>query len=76
MGNINYSSLKKIFLSHNLWELCLFSHNQLTTKAHEYHPWKNSSFCSDNQAQGSLTTKPSWTSSAHTQIPAVGGHVS
>ena len=27
-------------------------------KAHECHPWQNYSFCRDNQAQGSLTTKP------------------
>ena len=48
---------QKIFLSQNLWELCLFFHNQLTTKAHEYHPWQNSSFCSDNQAQQKLDYK-------------------
>ena len=45
-------------------------------KAHVYHPWQNSSFCRDNQAQRSSTTKPNWANSAHTQIPAVGGHVS
>ena len=28
-------------------------------KAHVYHPWQNHSFCRNNQAQGSLTTKPS-----------------
>ena len=28
-------------------------------KAHEYHSWQNYSFCKDNQAQGSLTTKSS-----------------
>ena len=48
---------QKIFLSQNLWELCLFFHNQLTTKAHEYHPWQNSSFCSDDQAQRKLDYK-------------------
>ena len=61
---------RKISLLQNLWELCLFFHNQLITKAHEYHPWQNSSFCSDNQGQKSSTTKPSWTSPAHTQNPA------
>ena len=72
MGNTNYSSLKKKYFFHKiLWEVCLFFHNQLTTKAHEYYPWQNSSFCSDNQAQESLITKPSWTSPAHTQNPAV-----
>ena len=45
-------------------------------KAHEYHPWQNYSFCRDNQAQGSVTTKPSWTSPAHTQMPAARGHMS
>ena len=45
-------------------------------KAHEYHPWQNYSFCRDNQAQRSSTTKPSWASPAHTQIPVVGDHVS
>ena len=67
---------QKIFLSQNLWELCLFFHNQLTTKAHEYHPWQNFSFCSDNQAQRSSTTKPTWVSPAHIQIPAARDHVS
>ena len=71
MGNTNYSSLKKKYFFHKiLWEVCLFFHNQITTKAHEYYPWKNSSFFSDNQAQESLITKPSWTSPAHTQNPA------
>ena len=45
-------------------------------KAHEYHPWQNSSFCSDNQAQRSSTTKPSWAGPAHAQTRAVGGHMS
>ena len=45
-------------------------------KAHVYHPWQNHSFCRNNQAQGSLTTKPSWPSPVHTQIPAARGHVS
>ena len=45
-------------------------------KAHEYHLWQNYSFYRDNQAQGSLITKPSWASPAHTQIPAARGHVS
>ena len=44
-------------------------------KAHKYHPWQNYSFCRDNQAQGSLTTKLSWVRPTHTQIPAVGGHM-
>ena len=64
-------SQKKYFFHKILWEVCLFFHNQLTTKAHEYYPWQNSSFFSDNQAQESLITKPSWTSPAHTQNPAV-----
>ena len=45
-------------------------------KGHVYHPWQNYSFYRDNQARGSLTTKPSWTSPAHTQIPVARGHVS
>ena len=45
-------------------------------KVHVYHPWQNYSFCRDNQAQGSLTTKPNWTNLVHTQIPATRGHVS
>ena len=60
---------QKISLSQNLWELCLFFHNQLTTKSHEYRLWQNSSFCSDNQAQRSSTTKHNWTNPAHTQNP-------
>ena len=69
-------SQKKYFFHKILWEVCLFFHNQLITKAHEYHPWQNYSFCRDNQAQGGLTTKPNWTSLAHTQMPAAKGHVS
>ena len=45
-------------------------------KAHVYHPWQNYSFCKDDQAQRSSTTKPSWTSPAHTEIPATKAHVS
>ena len=45
-------------------------------KVHVYHPWQNYSFCRDNQVQGSLTTKPSWTNPAHTQIPVARGQVS
>ena len=37
---------------------------------------KNYAFCRNNQAQGSLTTKLSWASPAHTQIPAAEDHVS
>ena len=44
-------------------------------KTHEYHPWQNYSFCRDNQAQGSLTTKLSRVRLAHTQIPIARGHV-
>ena len=33
-------------------------------------------FCKDDQAQRSSTTKPSWTSPAHTEIPATKAHVS
>ena len=50
---------QEYFSQQNLWEPCLFFHNQLTTKAHVYHPWQNSSFCRDNQALRSSTTKPS-----------------
>ena len=50
---------QEYFSQQNLWELCLFFHNQLTTKAHVHHPWQNSSFCRDNQAQRSSTTKSS-----------------
>ena len=57
MGNINYSSLKKYLFHKILWEICLFFHNQLTTKAHKYHQWQNSSFCSDDQAQRKLDYK-------------------
>ena len=52
------------------------SRNTSLTRFIKDHPWQNYSFCRDNQAQGSLTTKPSWASPAHTQIPAARDHVS
>ena len=58
MGNINIHPSRNTSLTRFI-------------KAHEYYPWQNYSFCRDNQAQGSLTTKPSWISPAHTQNPAV-----
>ena len=45
-------------------------------KSHVYHPWQKYSFCRDNQAQRSLTTKPNWASPAHTQIPTARDYVS
>ena len=75
MGNINYSSLKNILLQ-NLWELCLFFHNQLTTKAHAYHPRQNCSSCRDGQAQRSSTTRPSWANPTYMKIPTAEAHVS
>ena len=50
---------QKYFFYKNLCELCLFFHNQLTTKAHVYHPWQNYSSCRDGQAQRSSTIRPS-----------------
>ena len=50
---------QKYFFYKNLCELCLFFHNQLTTKAHEYHLGKNYSSCRDGQAQRSSTIRPS-----------------
>ena len=63
MGNINLHPSRNTSLTRFI-------------KAYEYHPWQNYSFCRDNQAQGGLTTKPNWTSLAHTQMPAAKGHVS
>jgi len=65
MGNINYSSLKNTSLT-------IF----ITTKAHVYHPWQNYSFCRDDQAQRSSTTRPSWANPTHIQISAAEAHVS
>ena len=45
-------------------------------KVHVHHPWQNYSFCKVNQAQASLSTKPSKVKPAHTQILASGEHVS
>ena len=58
-GKYKLPTSQEYFSQQNLWELCLFFHNQPTTKAHVYHPWQNSSFCRDIQAQRSSTTKPS-----------------
>ena len=44
-------------------------------KTHVHHLWQNYSFCMVNQAQASLSTKPSKVRSAHTQILASGEHV-
>ena len=56
--------------------MLIFFHNQLTTKAHVYHPWQNYSFSWDEQVQRSSTTRPSWASLAHMQISATEAHVS
>ena len=40
-------------------------------KAHVHHPWQNYSSYRVNQAQASLSAKPSWTSPDHTQNPAI-----
>ena len=45
-------------------------------KAHVHHPRQNYSFCKVNQAQASLSTKPSKIKPPHTQILASGEHVS
>ena len=45
-------------------------------KAHVHHPWQNYSFCKVNQAQASLSTKPSKVKPDHTQISASREHVS
>ena len=58
-GKYKLPTSQEYFSQQNLWELCLFFHNQLITKAHVYYPWQNSSFCRDSQAQRSSTTKPS-----------------
>ena len=76
MGNINYSSLKNISFTKFMGTVLIFFHNQLTTKAHEYHLGKNYSSCRDGQAQRSSTTRPSWASLAHMKIPAVEAHMS
>ena len=44
-------------------------------KVHVHHPWQNYSFCKVNQAQASLSAKPSKVRPAHTQISARGEHV-
>ena len=44
-------------------------------KAHVHHPWQNNSSCRVNQAQASLSAKPSEVKPAHTQISASGEHV-
>ena len=38
-------------------------------KAHVHHPWQNYSSCKVNQAQASLSARPSKVRPAHTQIP-------
>ena len=53
-----------------------FFHNQLTTKAHVYHLWQNYSFFRDEQAQESLTTKPSRNSPVHVLILVTETHLS
>ena len=44
-------------------------------KAHVHHPWQNYSSCKVNQAQASLSAKPSKVRPAHTQIPTSGEYV-
>ena len=58
-GKYKLLTSQEYFFQQNLWELCLFFHNQLTTKVHVYHVWQNFSFCRDNQAQRSSTTRSS-----------------
>ena len=44
-------------------------------KTRVHHPWQNYSSCKVNQAQASLSAKPSKVRLAHTQISASGEHV-
>ena len=57
MGNINDLSFENISFTKFMGTTLVFFHNQLTTKAHVYHPWQNYSTCRDDQAQRSSTTK-------------------
>ena len=44
-GKYKLLTSQEYFSQQNLWEPCLFFHNQLITKAHAYHPWQNYSSC-------------------------------
>ena len=48
----------------------------LAMKAHVCHPWQNYSFCRDEQAQGSPTTRSNQDNLAHVLIPASKDHLS
>ena len=62
IGNIIIHPLRNIFLIRFM-------------KAHVHHPWQNYSSCKVNQAQASLSARPSKVRPAHTQIPTSGEYV-
>ena len=62
MGNIIIHPSRNIFLTRFI-------------KAHVHYPWQNYSSCKVNQAQASLSAKPSKVRPTHTQISSSGDHV-
>ena len=75
-GNYKLLISQKYFFYKIYGNYAHFFHNQLITKVHVYHLWQNYSFCREDQAQRSWTTRPSWAGPAHMQISAAEAHVS
>ena len=75
MGNINYSSLKNISFTKFIGIMLIFPWST-NYKSPYILLGKTIHFCRNDQAQRSSTTKPSWASPAHIQIPAGEAHMS
>ena len=68
MGKYNYS--RNISFTKFYGNYVYYFHNQLTIKPMNITHGKTTHLVGLNQAQASLSTKPSWVKPAHTQIPA------
>ena len=68
MGKYNYS--RNISFTNFYGNYVYYFHNQLTIKPMNITHGKTTHLVGSNQAQASLSTKPSWVRPTHTQTPA------
>ena len=73
---LHYPYFKTIYSTKFMGTMFISSIRTITTKAHVYYPWRNYSFCWDEQAQRSPTTRPRRDSPAHVLISATKAHLS
>ena len=73
---LHYPYFKTIYSTKFMGTMFISSIRTITTKAHVYYPWRNYSFCWDEQAQRSPTTRPRRDSPTHVLISATKAHLS